>query len=186
MRKKETVLAFAVTAVFVVLWTMVMLSGGAEAVVEKIGVRNGYLVTFIVAVLGGISVITVTPYYTTLITFALGGLNPFLLGLIAGIGATIGDSVFYYLGMQGHQLLAPKYHEKMHRFSGWLLRGPRWLIPVVTYIYTGLTPLPQDVLMVALALANIHYKRVIPFVLLGNITLATIIGTIVVSSAKSF
>lgn len=186
MRPKKKALIAVGILFFLLLWTIVLLYIGPEMLVAKLGVQNGFLLVFLLASLGGVSVFTGAPYYVTLVTLAIGGLNPFLLGLIAGTGAAIGDSVFYYLGLTGKYLLPEKFDRKIERVRTWLNRGPRWAIPVGVYVYTGLTPLPQDVMMLAVALTQAKYKWVLLAMWLGNITLATIIAIFAVQGISLF
>src|ERR1041385_1823003 len=71
---------------------------GPDYIIKLMGVDNAYLLMFITAFFGGFTTFNVIPYHILLVTLALGGLNPFLLGFLAAIGVSIGDSSAYLVG----------------------------------------------------------------------------------------
>jgi len=145
-------------------------------IVETIGVRNSYWVIFVVAVLGGVSSFTSTSFYATAVTFVAGGSHPLLIGIISGLGMSVGDSIFYFLGSRGRKAFLEQYKEKINIATKWLEGKARWVVSLLIFIYMGFTPLPGDILMVSLAVLDYSYKKIIPFVIIGNITLITILG----------
>lgn len=171
--QKKAFVTVSLLTLFVLIWTGALFFLGADTIVAHLGVRNGYLLAFVVAILGGVSAFTSFSYYTAIITLAIGGLNPLVLGLIAGSGAMIGDMIFYYLGLQGRSLIPSVWEARLNRFTQWLERKPSWFTPVAMFIYIAFTPLPHDALMIAAAFAKIRYRTVIIVDLIGNIVLAT-------------
>src|SRR5262245_39905659 len=83
--------------VFVLLLTLalVIFFITPEQIVAYIGVKNTYLVAFLLAVFGGLSAITGVSFFLSVAAFASGGANPFLLALVGGLGIFISDSIFY-------------------------------------------------------------------------------------------
>ena len=159
-----------VTAVTYVVWV-----AGPERILAWIGVENVYLLTFLFAIIGGVSAFTATSFYAALFAFALGGANPYLLALFSAPGVLIGDLVFWYAGYHGRGLAEESFGQHLQRFSGWLARRPAWFVPIVAYAYTAVAPLPGDFLMIAVALAGYPLKKVLLPVLLGNFTIALIV-----------
>ena len=143
---------------------------GSRKIVGYLGVRNSYLLAFILAVLGGVSSFTAAPFYSTIITLAAGGVNIPILSLIAGTGLAVSDSFFFLFGKKGRQALSLKTKSHLDRLSDWLDSKSRWLMPAIIYFYSGLTPLPNDVLMIAVSLSGISYWKLIVPLLLGDIT----------------
>jgi membrane protein DedA with SNARE-associated domain len=175
MRRKN-IIKFSLVAGFIILWSIIITILGTEKIVDFLGAQNSYIIIFIVGAVGGVSTITSTSFYTTLTTLAHGGVNPWFLGLFGGIGITIGDSLFYYLGKKGEESLPEKARKATGKFSDWMKRHPKWLIPIVTFVYSGCTPLPNDILTVSLGIAK--YRYIVGPLLLGNIFLTTIIALI--------
>jgi membrane protein YqaA with SNARE-associated domain len=161
---------------FLVGWSVVLYFIGPREIVDMIGAK-GYLAMFLVSLFGGMSSIGGPAYVATIVTLAAGGLNPFLLGAASGAGITIGDTIYYYLGRRGSSLIhSNKAAEWLEKFSNWLLGLPRWLAATGIYIYTGFTPLPNDILTISIGLARFPYVPAIIALTLGNFTLTTLIA----------
>jgi membrane protein YqaA with SNARE-associated domain len=154
-----------------IAWGIFLYFIGPQKIVEFLGYQNSYIAAFIIALIGGTSVFTTASFYATIATLAAGGLNIFILALIAGIGAALGDSFFFFLGLKGRNMASPSFGKKLDKFSRWLHRLPDWIIPFFVFIYAGFIPLPNDVMMVSLALGKYKFRKIIPFVILGDIVL---------------
>lgn len=153
----------------IVLWTLLMLLIGPRAFVAFIGVKNSYLVVFLIAASGGLSSLTATSFYTLLATFATGGLHPLLLGIAGGIGLVIGDSLFYAFGRNGVQALPEHLRLRTEKIAEWLESNPSWMVPLVVFLYTAFTPLPNDILMILVALTGTRYRWIIGPLIVGDI-----------------
>lgn len=162
---------------FLVVWSALLYQFGANAIVDFIGVENGYLIAFLVALFGGMSSISGVTYVTVILTFAAGGLNPLLLAAMSGVGLTVGDSIYFFLGRRAYYTLGTgKISEFVHRIIAWLNRQHRHRIAVGIYLYAGFTPFPNDVLTISLGLARRPYWQVLLPLALGNITLTYIVA----------
>lgn len=145
-------------------------------VVRAIGLQNVYLFTFLFGIIGGVSAFTATSFYLTVFMLALGGANPLLLALFSAPGVLIGDMVFWYAGHEGRPLAEHTFSKELHAFSERLRQMPRWFVPIVAYLYTSITPLPGDFLMIALGLIDFPIRRVLLPILLGNFTFALLVS----------
>ena len=76
------------------VWVTLLFWFGPSATVDYLGAENTYLIIFLLAISGGLSSLTAGPFYATLGTFAAGGADPILLGVVAGASITVGDSLF--------------------------------------------------------------------------------------------
>jgi membrane protein DedA with SNARE-associated domain len=108
-----------------------------------------------------------------LFTFATGGSNPLLLGLMGGLGLTIGDGIYFLTGRQSQALFTPRIDEWSTHISQRITKLPTAFIPIGVFIYAAFTPLPNDILMITLALTDVTYSHVLVPLVLGNITLIT-------------
>ena len=97
---KRTII-FLVLLVFIIFLITLLYFLTPEQIVELMGVRNAYILTFFVSFFGGFSAGGSVSFISLLITLVLGGLNPFYLGLIAGFSLTIGDMIMFYAGFKG-------------------------------------------------------------------------------------
>ena len=135
---------------------------------------------------GGFSSISSAGFFATFIAFATGGANPWLLGIAAGAGLTIGDSFFYYLGLQGRGILSEKFRKQINRLSNWFSKQKSWKVQVFVFIYAGFMPLPNDILSVSLAIAGYPYKKIIAPLLLGNIIFMTLLAFFIPFASQQF
>jgi len=86
------------------------------------------------------------------------GLDPFIVGILAGLASTIGDSVGYFVGLGSGKIITrfkkikiPKEAVKLKKFMN--KRG-FWIILAV-----GLTPLPFDLFGIASGLAHYDLRK---------------------------
>jgi membrane protein YqaA with SNARE-associated domain len=101
----------------------------------------GYLGVFVISLIGNASIIFPIPSFIVVFTFA-SVLNPWLLGLAAGAGATIGELTGYGLGRGGRKVLEERYGKWFTKVEEWA-QG-RGVFPVV--IVFAATPLPSDIM----------------------------------------
>jgi membrane protein YqaA with SNARE-associated domain len=160
----------------IISWSVLLTYVPPTDIVNAIGAQNSLLVAFLVSAFGGVSTVTSVNYYAVVLTLASGGTNIIALGVVAGIGITIGDSLFYYLGTKGHDLLSGRPRKWADTLHAWINDQHESFVQLIAYLYTGLTPLPNDVLTVSLGLAEYSYRRLLPALLLGNITLTILVA----------
>lgn len=177
MRKKtKNIIIFSTILLSIIFWGVLTYFFKPSEMIEGLGVTNSYLFIFLMAAISGVSSFTSSSHYLTVITFAIGGINPFMISLLAGIGLTIGDTVFYYLGKKGSKSLPKKINEKFIKINKWIENKPKILVPIIVYVYTGLTPLPGDFISIFLGVTNISYKRIVLPFILGNMTLMLLVS----------
>lgn len=179
MKRKKIV--FILLLVFIVVWSTLLYIFGATKLVSYFGVHNGYILSFFIASFGGFSSLTSTSFFLTFVTLVKGGLNPLILSVLSGIGLSLGDSFFFYFGYNGRSFINKRVKKKIDKFSDWLETRKPWAVPIIAFIYAGLTPLPNDILMMSTSLAGIKFKRIILFVTLGNIVATLIVAYFVLA-----
>jgi len=175
-RRYKNYFIIAGIILFIAGWSILLVYVSPREIVEFIGAKNSLIVAFLISTFGGFSSVTAGSYYGMLITFSSGGVNPLLLGIATGVGLTISDSLVYYLGTRGHEILTGSWREYADRLSVWINKQHERSVQLFAFIYFGLTPMPNDLLTGSLGLAEYSYKRLLPVMLLGNITLAVIIA----------
>jgi len=153
---------------------LVFLYYSPREIVNWIGVENSYLVVFLIAAFGGLSSFTSGVLYASLATFASGGASWWLLGIAGGIGIAIGDTILFTLMRTGVQSVPEKWQGRIDRLRDKLTRVPDWLEYLGMYFYLGFTPLPNDIFMFFLATAGYKYRVVVPMVIIGGITIASL------------
>ncbi|MFW6378833.1 MAG: hypothetical protein ACOCZV_02320 [Nanoarchaeota archaeon] len=169
-------------ALFLVACVYVVLSFiDPVGIVATLGVGNTYAFLFLFAAIGGLSTFTVGAFYTAFITFVLGGSHPLLLSLVGGIGLLLGDTVFYVLGAGSRSSLSGAFEKSAEHISSWLSRQKEVTIMLFIYLYSAITPLPSDILMISLSLLKYPYKKAVIPAVLGNITLLLLLSLVSLS-----
>ncbi|MFW9843731.1 MAG: VTT domain-containing protein [Candidatus Thorarchaeota archaeon] len=168
MRKLDRLLILSVSAlaVYFVLSLIVV-----DLVSPSIMVYNwildfalvfGYFGAFLVAFLGNATFLIPIPYM--IITFILGGLvntsgqflfDPLAVGLIAGLGATIGEMTGYLLGYGGSRFIEEK---QRNAFSKFIEERPR-VTPFIVW-FLAISPLPDDFVILPLGAAKYPWWKV--------------------------
>ena len=126
--------------------------------------QYGYFGVFLISLLGASSIFVPIP--STVVIFVLGAsqkFDPLLLGLFAGLGATIGEFSGYLIGYGGRRVIGEKYKKKMDVLMGLFKRFG----PVLIFIF-ALTPLPDDLIFIPLGV--MRYSMLAAFIpaLLGK------------------
>ena len=167
--KKNIIIVMSI-ALFIILWSILLHCYPPGEIVSMMGVRNIYIFIFMMAMIGGVSTFTSTAFYTTLITISLGGVNPIWVAFFASIGLTLGDMLFYYLGLMCKQCIKGKYVTYVDILTKKMERFDDRIIMLVVFFYS-LTPLPSDIIAIALAMLGFPFKKMIVPLLAGNFVL---------------
>lgn len=146
-------------------------------IVDFVGIKNAYLISFLIASLGGLSIFTSSSFFVMVATFSIGGVNPLLLGFFSGIGLTIGDSLFFFVGYKGRPFIESCLKSWFDRFVEWFQGRSSLQVGIFVYLYASFSPFPNDILAVFLASAGYPYRKFLPLILVGNITLVIIVAT---------
>lgn len=147
--------------------------------IADVAIILGYPGTFLASLFGSATVIVEVPFAG--VPFVLGGLrdgvsgpfifNPWLLGLLSGIGATIGDMTSYALGYAGRRLVD---EASTSGFSKFIQDYPR-ATPVAIFVLAS-TPLPLDPAVVALGVARYTWWKIFIPCVIGEIIFLTAIS----------
>lgn len=166
---KKRLLIFLVTLILIASLIFLLILYGPEEIIKKMGVKNSYIVIFLIAIFGGVSAFTATFFFATLATFYTGGLNIFLLIILGSVGLTIGDSVFYYVGKKGYEFSKGTNHsKKIESLERKLKRmSPKWIFTFI-FLYAAISPFPKDILCFVLGFGRYPYIKSMTPMLLGN------------------
>jgi len=186
---RKTFFFFAILLA-IALWSSLIYFVEPADIVARLGVYNSALVVFFIAVTGGMSMFTTSSLYFAIVTFAIGGVHPMVLGVVAGVGTAIGDSIFYYLGYRGRLAISAentgKWQRRLIRFEEWLSGKSDRVVMASIFLYSIFAIFPNDVLAVSLGLARYRFPKVIIPLLLGNTILLTAIAFLAASGVELF
>ena len=170
-KKIRRAVLFIILAALLILISALSLYIGPQEIVSRLGVRNSYIVAFLVSFFAGFSAFTAVPFYSMLVTFISGGMNPVILGLIAGTSLALGDMFLYYFGRKGRDMISGRLDRAFDRMSKWFEERQREkYIPLLSYIYISFIPLPNDWLLLFLASIRYPQKNMNLIIILGDYT----------------
>jgi membrane protein YqaA with SNARE-associated domain len=170
MRNSDILLVISTTALVVYFLASILFSGLISPIalvynwMLDISLVLGYWGDFAVSFLGNATVLVPFPYLG--VTFILGGLtdnsigqflfDPWLVGIVSGLGAVCGEMTGYLIGYGGGQLLDEK---QRNAFSEYVRFHPR-ATPFILW-FLAATPIPDDVLIVPLGAARYPWWKVL-------------------------
>ena len=131
--------------------------------INEISLLLGYPGAVLVSFFGNATILFPFPYVG--LPFILGGLrdsnsgaflfDPWIIGLLSGLGAIFGEMTGYYIGIGGSHLIEK---EKMNGFREFIEKYPR-TTPLVIW-FLAVTPIPDDPLIVPLGAARYLWWKV--------------------------
>jgi membrane protein YqaA with SNARE-associated domain len=129
--------------------------------IQRFALQQGYWGAFIITIISNAALIIPIPYGTVLFLLGSVGLNPWLLGALTGLAAVLGEIVGYWIGRGAGNLFSREYQEKFRRLNNLIIRRPR-LIPLLIFFF-GVTPLPDDIILIPLGMIKYSFwKTIIP------------------------
>ncbi|MHA1232267.1 MAG: VTT domain-containing protein [Candidatus Helarchaeota archaeon] len=126
-------------------------------------------IVFIVCVIGNLLPIP-TPYTFIIIPAAMAYPTFFwLIGLIAALGALIGEIVGYLIGRGGHEALK-RLEKNIEKIEDWkkLTNQRPYLVMFLIFLF-GLTPLNDDNVMIPIGLAGFSFVKTVFSCFLGKL-----------------
>jgi len=141
----KKLIALFLFVAFVVSLMILLHYFSPKEIVDRVGIKNAYIIAFLVSFFGGFSTWSSVSFISTLITFVAGGLNPYYLGIIAGISLGIGDLLMFYLGSKGRELVVGKWDKKLDKVAKYIKKKKiEKFIPFIAYLLIGFAPIPND------------------------------------------
>lgn len=129
-----------------------------------------YFGIFLISIFGNLLPFIPIPYLIPIFISSY-FLNPLIITLCVGFGATIGKCFSYFIGRGGRILLNEKKRKDFEVFGR--LLGKYGIIAV--YIFAAF-PLPDDIIIIPLGMCKYNFKKFFLSLLLGKITLGAIVA----------
>lgn len=139
-----------------------------ERIVGYIGVQNAYIFIGVLAFLGGMSIFSSIPYHIIMVSLAVGGANPWILGLVTSFAVMLGDSTSYFVGTQIKQVLSPFAARVVARIERLYEKHPK-LMPFAFFVYGSIVPLSNDVITIPMGILGYPFWRMMIPLALGNL-----------------
>lgn len=115
----------------------------------------GYPGLFIVSIIGNASIILPLPTILFVIAFAEVHKDFWLVGIVSGAGAAIGELTGYYAGMGGRLLIEKNHKHLFDRTKKWVQKFGMFLV----IIFFAATPLPADVIGIIAGIIRYDVKK---------------------------
>jgi len=132
--------------------------------------KYGYFGIFIISLVSSINPFIPIPYFILLFTFGP-VLNPFFLALVAALGASIGKTLSYVIGLGGKELLEKKFDKQLKKFKKIFERYK----PSIWLFLIGLTPLPDDPVVIMCGIIRYDFRKYFIALFLGKFILSLIL-----------
>jgi membrane protein YqaA with SNARE-associated domain len=130
----------------------------------------GYFGAFLASLIGNLTVIIPTPY--AFVITALGtSLNPLILGIVCGLGATLGEISAYIIGRAGRVALNDEQKNRVNIVNKLLDKYGAWIL-----IVFAITPLPDDILLLPMGVMKYDVKTILVTLLIGKTMLALVLA----------
>lgn len=169
-RRRPSVLSIA--------WKVAALALAVAVIVwaNQVGVENdqlldaiarfGYPGLFVVAAISGFNVIIPIPAISLFPLLMQAGFHPVLTVLVIGAGMTVGDMVGFLLGRLGRKVV--EKGEWLRRLER--VRERHYLAPyVLLFFYAAFAPLPNELIVIPMALIGCTWYGVLGAALAGNL-----------------
>lgn len=131
---------------------------------------HGYLGALIISILGSLIPFLPVPYLIPIVLMSR-VLDPFLLGIAAGVGGALGKITSYLLGRFGRRLLS----EEVRRRTAALGKAIEKYGALAVFLF-ALTPLPDDVIYIPVGLTGLSMLKFMAANMLGKIVLSWIVA----------
>jgi len=159
----------AIVAVAVIIMTIVLLTVGVRGIygLTHALIGLGYLGAFLSGVLGTSSfMISIFPPQVVVFLMSAPalGFNPLLVGILAGLGAGMGQYFHYYIGEGGRFLLSEKRRASMDK---WEARIDKYgVLLIFLFAVTPLTP--DDLIWIPLGMMKYPKLKALVSAILGK------------------
>lgn len=153
-----------------------------DTIIGYIGIENAYVIIFVLAFLGGVTTFSGIPYHVILMALALGGLNPWILGLVTALAVTLGDITSYMVGYYGRDLFPARIVHALERLVHVRTTYPG-LLPVIFFLYGALIPASSDLITIPMGILRYPIHKVLVPLALGTVLFNTGLALIAVHAS---
>ena len=132
--------------------------------------QHGYAGAFLISIFGNFTIFFPVPFTITIYAFGA-TLNPLLLGIVCGLGSTIGEASAYLVGVGGRKVIKGRYEERLESAKRLIQRYGATII----FLF-ALLPLPDDVILIPLGVLRYDLKKALGAMFLGKTIMLTFVA----------
>lgn len=128
----------------------------------------GYFGVAMIAVVTGLNVVLPIPAFTLTPIFTTAGLDMPGIILALAIGTLIADLIGFLFGNWSREHIYKHYPRVINYLESIYVHRPHLIVPAI-FLYAAFLPLPNEVLVIPLALLKVRLRLLIVPLFLGNI-----------------
>ncbi len=149
------------------LWAVGMnIWGWMEGLVSS----YGYAGAFLISIFGNFTIFLPVPYALTIYAFGA-TLDPLLLGVVCGLGSTIGEFSAYLVGRGGREFIENNYGQRLESAKMLVQRYGM----LVIFLFAAL-PLPDDLILIPLGMLKYSLRKALVAAFLGKVVMCVTIA----------
>jgi membrane protein YqaA with SNARE-associated domain len=161
---RSTGLLILLAAIFAVAFFAASHILGNEEAQEFVS-SFGYFGVFTLSVLSGLNLVVPIPAPAFVPIFTAAGYPLWSIVVTMVVGITIADLVGYLIGLLGKEVMSEKYPRLIQFLHSLQEKHSNFIIPFI-FIYSAFSPLPNEAIMIPLAMMGYKLRTIIiPFVL---------------------
>lgn len=130
----------------------------------------GYAGAFLLSIFGNLTIFFPVPFTITIYIFGA-TLNPLILGIVCGLGSTIGEFSAYLVGRGGRELIDDRYGQRLENAKKLVQRYGMFII----FLFAAL-PLPDDLILIPLGMIKYSLRKAIVAAFLGKVTMCVVVA----------
>ncbi len=135
--------------------------------VKIIAAKFGYAGTFVVAFISGFNLIIPVPAVSFVPLLVASGLNKWGLIAVLTLGMTAADAAACLLGKKFRERLEIRMEKKIAHYKE-IHDRHHWAPLAILFLVASVAPLPNEVLVIPLAVIGYSAKQIVPPVFFGN------------------
>lgn len=124
----------------------------------------GLIGVFLISLVSASTVMVMVPGWV-LVTLAGHIYPPFLVGLVAALGYTLGETTAYFLGRGGNYIIEKKKLASLDKIKEWFKKHGFIVLPV----FAAIPPMPMDLLSFVAGTLKYDFKRFLLGVFIGEL-----------------
>ncbi len=167
---------FVFLLIFMVAFLLMIVFYSPKEMITTMGVRNSFVVAFFVSLVGAFTSLTKFSAYPMIIALVAGQMDPFVVGLVSGLGLASGDILFFLFGYSARDLTGEKGKNTLKRVLERLQRLKGIFVQMLIFLYVACSPFPNNLLSGALAFTGYPFRKVVIPLVLGDVFFCTLIA----------
>jgi membrane protein DedA with SNARE-associated domain len=137
--------------------------------IKNIVIQYGYLAIFAIALVSSLNLVIPIPAVVFLPVFLEAGFNLWAVIFIVIIGMLLADSLAFFIGKAGRQIILTLPEQKiLHRLEKLKMKNEK-LPYLFLFLFATFAPFPNEVILIPLGLMDYKYKNILIPLALGNL-----------------